>query len=38
MWGNITVIHTQMNLINLKNINSYISTVILLKGYKLVKV
>jgi hypothetical protein len=38
IWGNITVIHIQMNLIHLKNINSYISTVILLKVHKLVKV
>jgi len=31
IWGNITVIHTHTNLINLKQINSYISTVVLLK-------
>jgi hypothetical protein len=36
IWGNITIIHTQMNLINIKNINSYISTVVLLKVHKLV--
>jgi hypothetical protein len=38
IWGNIIVIHTQKNLINLKNINSYIYTVILLKVHKLIKV
>jgi hypothetical protein len=37
IWGNITVTHTQMNLINLNNINTYISTVVVLNVHKLVK-
>jgi len=39
IWGNITVIlvHTKTNLIILKHINRYISTVVLLKVHKLVK-
>ena len=34
IWGNITVIHTQTNLIKLKQIKSYISTAVLLKVRK----
>jgi hypothetical protein len=37
IWVNITIMHTQINLINMKNINSYISNVVLLKVHKLVR-
>jgi hypothetical protein len=35
--GNSTIMHTQINLINIKNINGYIPTVVLLKVHKLVR-